>query len=353
MAQIERTGSVSFGDASLNVWEDDFPCRSNYQDQRKWETAFKRQVFSRIVQQLNRLGWKCAVPDEKISRYGLSFARNFRYCTKGDLQADLGISGRHIEFKMFQNVNAPDRPDYGGRYQYDKEKHMPYVMRLEMERTRRRIRDYLCNVFSGYEFNSDKSAGRTGKVGPNNLTAMEWLEGCYKTSCHFKGDLTKYEIQDFNKKSADGAMLEHGQRVYFFDYHGRINTGIAFYNINNMWWVITGKYGHNNKSCSELYDKIPEKFRIKRNAKQRRQRLESELAKAIKAMDFERAAILRDIVFPKVDLFLVWHKEHELFHRPGFMGYTSNEIDAGKFTEDEVKSFSGDDRNEVRRIEAA
>ena len=29
---------------------------------------------------------------------------------------------------------------------------MPYLLRLEMERTRRRIRDYLCAVFSGYRF---------------------------------------------------------------------------------------------------------------------------------------------------------------------------------------------------------
>ncbi|AZD65984.1 hypothetical protein SAMN04489802_4410 [Pseudomonas chlororaphis] len=40
-------------------------------------------------------------------------------------------------------------------YQSDKEKHIPYLMRQEMEHTRRRIRTYLCNVFSGYYFDEE------------------------------------------------------------------------------------------------------------------------------------------------------------------------------------------------------
>ncbi len=75
-----------------------------------------------------------------------------RWCSKGDLKADLKVSGRSITFEMFQNVNAPDRPDHGGRHQSNKEFHMPYVMRLEMERTHRKIRDYLCAVFTDYKF---------------------------------------------------------------------------------------------------------------------------------------------------------------------------------------------------------
>lgn len=51
-------------------------------------------------------------------------------------------------------MNTPTRPDHGGRYESNLEACMPYVLRLEMERTRRRIRDYLCNVFSGYTFDS-------------------------------------------------------------------------------------------------------------------------------------------------------------------------------------------------------
>ncbi|MCK9394194.1 MAG: UvrB/UvrC motif-containing protein [Methylobacter sp.] len=336
MPQIKRTGKVSFGDASISVFEDP-ECQVSL-------------VFLRIVQQLNRLGWKCAVPEDMIEKYGINFARSYRHCQKGDLKADLELSSRCIEFNMFQNVNAPDRPDHGGRYQDNKEFHMPYLMLLEMERTRRRIRDYLCAVFSGYEFDT-KHRGIYLK--PLAKTAIECIQSQYAESCHFKGDLTQYEIQDYNRKStADGGMLNHGQRVWFFDYHGRASTGIAYYNINNMWWVITGKYDYTNEASHKLFTAPPDNIRIKRNSSQRRKRLESELSKAIKAMNFERSAILRDIIFPKGELFVVWHTEHGAYHKCGFCGYTNNVIDAGKFTAKEAKGWDKAP-NEVRRVEEA
>lgn len=352
MAQIDRKGSVRFGDASLSVWEEGLiTARNNggYKSGKEWETKFKKDVFLRIVQQLNRLGWTCVVPEEMIEQCGVSYARNHRYCTKGDLQADLSLHGRCIELEMFQNVNAPDRPDRGGRYQSNKEDHMPYVMRLEMERTRRTISGYLCNVFSGYEFDTDKKGIREK---PLSKTAIEQIHDHYAESWHFKGDISNYEIHQGNKKTADGELLNHGQRVWFFDRKGRVCTGIAYYNINNMWWVVTGKYDYRNLCCSELFTSIPDNFRIRRNASLRRKRLESELSKSIKEMNFERAALLRDFIFPKGDLFVVWHTGHNLYHRSGFCGYTSNIIDAGKFTADEVVGWR-DQQNEVRNLKAA
>lgn len=342
MAQIDRTGLVSFGDASLHVLEDP-DCRV-FLD---WENKFKKDVFLRIVQQLNRLGWSCVVPEEMIDKYGLNFARKHRYCIKGDLQADLEVSGRVIKIEMFQNVNAPDRPDHGGRYQSEKEKHMPYLMRLEMERTRRRIRNYLCNVFSGYEFKPSK------KRIPQ-ITATELAHQYRADSGHYVKELDRARISSpgYQDKAADGGQLENGVRVWGFDYKGRAISGIAYYSLNGNWQVVSGKHSLSHHWHNTLYTAPPENIRVKRNSDLRRRRLEFELSKAIKVMNFERAAVLRNIAFPKGDLFVVWHKEHRLYHRPGFQGYTANIIDAGKFTASEVSSWGDDGLNEVRRIEA-
>jgi hypothetical protein len=344
MAQIQRSGKVRFGDASLHVWEDpDGPVRS------AWENQFKKDVFLRIVQQLNRLGWTCYVPEEMIERYSAKFARNHRYCTKGDLQADLEITGRCIKFEMFQNVNAPDRPDYGGRYQRNKEFHMPYLMRLEMERTRRRIRDYLCNVFSGYEFEP-----RSPKMGINGVTAMEYAAHDRRTSGHYVAELDRARICNPGyEQSADGHQLENGMRVYAMNRHGRMITGIAFYSLNGNWQIVSGRYGLECIWHKQIWVNNPGNLRDRRDISIRRKRLEDEMAKAIKAMNFKRAETLRDILFPKgSELFVVWHKDHKLYHRPGFCGYTSNVIEAGKFTADEIKGYAND-QNEVRRLEAA
>jgi len=336
--RLKRTGTVSFGDASLSIWEEGMPGKFGLA--QEWERCFKREVFLRIVQQLNRLGWSCAVPPDKVKSYGRRYAENSRLCSKGDLHAELDLSGRHIELKMWQSINTPTRPDHGGRYESNKEAIMPYLLRLEMERTRRRIRKYLINIFEGYEPPTKRHDGRSEKRGPGALTAEQWIAATYETSSHFKGDTTAYRISDYNNKSADGGVIQHGERVWGFDHKGRPFTGIAHYNINNMWWVATGKYDVRNEASFRLYVAPPTELRVKRNDKLRRSCLERELNAAISAMDFRRAEIIRDLLWPvKQDLFLVYHCEHECFHCTGFSGYTKDRLAAGKFTLEEVRGW--------------
>lgn len=347
--QIERAGSVSFGDASLSVWEEgisDARKTGGYAGVQAWELAFKRDVFARIVQTLRRLGWVCAVPPKEETQNSASFALNFRSCSKGDIKGELHISGCHISFDMWQGVNTPTRSDHGGRYERDLEGCMPYRLRLEMERTRRRIRDYLCNVFTAYAFDpKHRSIYRK----PLAMTAMQRIEQHYAESCHFKGDWAK-QLKEYgtpmmtqcfngNRKSADGVMLEHGQRVWFADRKGRICEGTALYNINSMWWIVTGKYDYTNEACFHIYAKCPESPCVKRNAEIRRKRLEQEMNKAVARMDFKRAEVLKGVLFPTGPLYAIWHKEKSVFFAISYCGYRDSLADAGKYTRDELKPY--------------
>lgn len=295
--RINRTGRIVLGDAELNVWEEDTPKVGAAWEQ--WERNFKHQVFKRIIQKLNRLGWKCVIPEEKLTNYSLSFARNYRYCTKGDLKADLGLQGRHIEIKFFQSVNTPTRPDHEGRYEHNKEAIMPYLLKLEMERTRRQITNYLCNVFTGYIVQE-----RDPEMGFLGVTALEWIQNHTRKCWHFKKDIGRRSGEDIpgNNRSADNLTVKHGKKVWITDYNGRIRTGIAYYNINNMWWVITGKYERFNKSSFQIFVKQPKDLRAKLNHKLRAMRLNQLLKQSIEDMNFEKAAILRDILYPDYKL---------------------------------------------------
>lgn len=343
---IDRTGTVSFSDASLSICEEGISAAraaGGYQATKAWEREFKRAVFARIVQTLNRLGWTCVMPEidpHSVKHYGGDVARwsaeRKRDCAKGDLKGHLDISGRCIEFEMWQDV-TPAKNLNGGRYDFDKEDRMPYVLRLEMERTRCRIRDYLCNVFAGYTFKESKPTR-----GPSGLTAIEYIQADVRACWHYNKELDRRSGEEScgNNRSADGSTVKHGAKVWFADYHGRICTGTAFYNINNMWWVITGRYDARNLGSFEIYAARPDGLRIKRNADLRRKRLEQELNTAVKAMKFERATQLRDILFPgDKTLFNVWHNEHQLYHRAGFCGYTADQSQAGEFTADEVRDW--------------
>ena len=341
--QIAREGRVSFGDASVSVWEEGISAAraaGGYDGEKAWELAFKRQVFARIVQTLNRIGWTVC-PWERAKLYP-AIANRHRTCSKGGLQAELSVSGRCIDFKMWQDVTPSENPN-GGQYDFDKEKRMPYVLRLEMERTRRRIRDYLCAVFTGYTFDSRPS---TTCRRPMQFTAMELIEQSYAESCHFKGDIADYlknngytKLPSYNCTSLDGQRIQHGQRVWFQDYDGRIGEGIAYYNINSMWWVVPGRYDRRNISTGDIWVNPPEKPRVKRNERQRRKRLEGELAKAVKAMDFDRAKVLKGILWPEPEPLFHIIKEGAYF-RPNYSGYTNDAVDAGKYTKAELKPYA-------------
>lgn len=354
MAKQNREGTVTFRDASLAVWEEGLHSNMTFQERDQWEEDFKVQVFKRMVWMLRKLGWQTEIDAEDFAdtkkRHGLKFAQRWasrsRLCSHGDLKGEIQVSGRCIKFEMWQGVNTPTRPDHGGKYESNKEAVMPYLLRLRMERTRRKLRDYLLHLFEGYTF-EDKSP-RASNVGVGALTAIEALEQRIKRSGHYKAELGHAEIHAKPYRySADRVELQHGvTMVYSFDHRGRPFYGTAYYDLNGNWNVHTGKYHclwqqYHNK----LYVNPPQNLRMKRNADRRRSRLEGEMAKAVKAMDFKRAEVIKNILFPTNEqLYVVKHPEGK-YHRSNFCGYTHNLIDAGKFTKAEIGRYA--DNNEI------
>lgn len=290
MIQINRSGIVRHTEKTLGVWEEP-PFPLGFTPQAiAWGQEFKRVVFARIVQQMNRLGWHVEVSPDHLKRHGREFARKYRACSKGHLRAELSLSGRHISLEFWQGVNTPTRPDYGGRY--ERIEAMPYLIRLEMERTRRRITQYLCAVFTDYRVEDKRSPGRL------QLTAVEKIHAHYQECWHFKGDWADYvargQAYSYNRGSADCTLLEHGQRVWLRDGRGRWITGTAYYNINNMWWVALGRYDYTNVGSHQLHTVQPANLRQKQNRDRSVTALRRLLDAAIKSAQFERAALYRD-----------------------------------------------------------
>lgn len=354
--QIDRTGSVSFGDASISVWEEGIAEARNkggHKGEEQWERSFKCQVFDRVVQTLNRLGWTVTMPDIKaydVKHYGGTVARwaaeRRRECTKGGLAGELTVQGRVVELKMWQTVLPHENPN-GPQYDFEKQKRMPYVVRLEMERTRRRIRDYLCNVFTEYLFEE-----RTPNVKPASMPALEWIASRWAENEHANPDEWEdaarrdVEIDPYNRKSGDGLKLEHGQRVYTTNYHGRWLVGHA-YKDGGMWDVVVSHLSYERKSANELYVNRPPDLRSKHNQRQRRKRLEQEMQKAVKAMNFKRAELLKTILFPSNEtLYLIKTKGDSrskgAYFAPDYCGYRNSPVDAGKYTRAELKPYFGD-----------
>lgn len=306
MSAPSRTGIISFGDAYLSIWEEPGQPLISGND---WEPAFKRDVFARIVQTLNRLGWTCTMPpidEHKVKAYGGTVERRSRerrrFCVKGNLKADLGISGRLIDLQMYQSVNCPTRPDNEGRYEYEKEACMPYVLRLEMERTRRRIRDYLCNVFDGYSFQPPPITSPN----PDPLAFFNagWdsehdkKRGDHRFERDANGWPSDRALGSWDRTDRDGVRLEHGSIRYARDSKGRLRRGRVYGGINGMWMLVygPGRNDHMHHTAKSYFTYAAGMPRKVVSAQRRQQRLQAELDKAVKAMNFERAAVLRDVL---------------------------------------------------------
>lgn len=347
IGRIDRTGVIHITDAALRIWEDDIPSPSGpggHKARDAWEAKFKKDVFTRVIQTLNRIGWTVEQPAIKphdVKHYGGTVARwateRHRDCSKGDLKGELKINGRCIDFEMWQGVNTPTRPDHGGRYESDKEAVAPYLLRIEMDRTRNRIRDYLCNVFTGYTV---KPADP--KIGINGVTAAEKAAHNRRTSGHYRKELDRAEISmPSNARARDGGTIEHGAKVWAVGRKGRIITGTASYGLNDRWSIVSGRYGLISVGASEIFTRQPEHLRVKRNQAEGRKILERKMQAAAQAMDYRRAQAMKNVLFPEGPLFAIWSKHNNAYFGVMYSGYAPNIDDAGKYTRAELKPYLG------------
>lgn len=309
IGQIDRTGAIRFHDASLQIWEDSIPSANStdgFKQRDEWERTFKHQVFKRIVQKLNRLGWSVGTWDKAEQYKCISNAR--RSCRKGGLEAELSVSGRCIEFNMWQNV-TPSENRNGGRYDFDKEKRMPYLLRLEMERTRCQIRDYLCNVFTGYTFSQPKV--RSPNPDPLAYFNDSWdgeyekRKGLHRFERGPNGWPSDKELGSWSRTDKDGVDLNHGDLRWCRDHKGRLIRGRVYGGINGMWMMVygPGQWDYTQQCADSFFtyrpDETPYKEAIDKG--KQRKRLERELTTSVAQMNFKRAQVLKGILFPELD----------------------------------------------------
>lgn len=264
---IVFTGVMRFSDGSLSI-NVNRPDYKNWSDeQAHWNSQLHIQVFNRVLEELERLGYSI-----KQQNYIFTYPGH-KYCRNGDLRLDVEVDHGSIILKFFQNVNAPNRPERGGRHEHNKQNLMPYLILLEMKRTRNRIKKMIMDNYD-FTFEDDfKRKSRFDIVGPEGLTAYEWIQEDYK---HEGLTIEKLEESHgynstYNNQSADKKRLIQGQQVWFYDRKKRLNLGKVYYRSNSMWWVVTGKYGYGIESSHSLYVEKPHGVREKGNKNIRKQ----------------------------------------------------------------------------------
>lgn len=312
---------VRIHDTHIGIWQGD-----------PNDPSFRAEIYAPLLNALKRRGWAINADPEILKHYRL-LSPDRRLAARGNLRAEIGISGRAVEVKFWAETWPLDNPN-GRRYDFDKLKRMEYLDRLRVRLEFRRTVEWL-----------ETLAPVTVKAdAPESMPALERIERRYRESWHSDKNLGRPVCKyAYNGTSKDGQRIEHAATVWYADCKGRIGRGTAYYNINNMWWVTPNQFELVNLSSGEIYTAPPQNLRVKRNERQRRARLEGELAAAVRRMDFRRAETLRNILFGSEQIYLIWHREHSAYYRPDYCGYTTDTISAGKYTREEAE-------REVRRV---
>ena len=201
-----------------------------------------------------------------------------------DIAFRSSCTGRHIEFRFYEPVIRDNKN--GGEYTSNKIKVMPYLKRLRVIRALNLLTGYLKE--HGY---SDHS-----KTYPEDGLAAIMKHRA--ELCDFQGkDFYERERQTYNVHDHDVEEMFDGDLRYFWNYHGRLERGKVYRNINNMWWIHTGPYSYWNVANFELFTWKPGMgSRKKWTPEQVQKKISKKLEAAIKAQDFERAIVLRDLI---------------------------------------------------------
>lgn len=313
---IKFAGKIRFGDSSLIISADRPDYKNWSKEEAHWKSQLHIQLFNLVLKELGNLGFN--IKQQKNIFRG----PNSKYCRKGDLRLNVIVEHGSIKLDFYQNVNAPSRPDHGGCYEHNQHKLMPYLILLEMKRTRNRIKKL---IMDNYDFSFEDDFPRKSFwdcVGPEGITAYEWIHEEYKQDGI---TLEKLETShgynsSYNNQSADKKRLTQGQIVWFYDLKKRLNFGRAYYRSNSMWWVVTGNYAYVINGSHDLYVEKPHDIREKGNKNIRKKRISQAIFEAKNKGNLKLADKLQNLFereFSEKGLFITRDQARNYFAHVG------------------------------------
>jgi len=328
MTTLRAPISINIHDAHFGIWQD------NAND-----PTFRDDIFLPLLKAMKRRGWVVTADPETLKHYRcLSTSR--RLASKGDLRAKIRISGRVIELDYWAETWPIDNTN-GRQYDFEKMARMNYLDRLRVQLEMSRLQSWLetlapieCKVLEA-----------------KDLPALQRIERRYAESWHSDKSLGRPVCRhDGNSTSKDGERIVHGATVWYVGHNGRVERGVAYYNINNMWWVVPSVDTLCNLASHEIFCRQPADLRTKQNERARRERLETELALAVRRMDFRRAELLKNILFGAEKVYLIWARDKQAYYRSNYAGYTTDTISAGRYTRAEAESEVGRVPHELEAV---
>ncbi|WP_156290753.1 hypothetical protein [Oceanobacillus salinisoli] len=219
-----------------------------------FDSDISHPTMKRLLEMMQKRGWKIQTDQRILEEYPILADDHFEG-RKGDLKFKAEKYPAGFNFEFFQDINVENTN--GGYYDFDKFEKMPYLIKLRFLLEKK----YMIKLLDdeGYSDGSES----TFKY------AYEEVMHRIKSCCHYKEgkELPDFEIEEYNAKDKDGKILKNGQVKYFRDRKGRLQRGVIYHNINNMWWTILNKYEFTNIASFYFFDLDTEENRKRKLVK--------------------------------------------------------------------------------------
>lgn len=230
------------------------------------------KLYQAVIRKLGRMKFK-VTEDPRIKADYPTLSPSHRYGINQGLEVDIQIYPTGFKLEFYQNINTGERPVGKGKYCFNKYDLMVYLMKKKLEYTLLQITRF---IQSKQEVKLEYSD--TPKLAEEAIIKhVQTYSFAPKNQVYAMADLEKHMSQydhTCNAIDRDEKLIKCGQVKYFrCFYTGRLNRGVVYHNINNMWWVIVNKFYYRNLASFELFDPSAEDFKARRKARDRRSKV--------------------------------------------------------------------------------
>lgn len=200
-----------------------------------------KEDLNKVFALLESRGFTVQADQEVLAKYPRHAVTNWEG-RKGHLQFKSNIYPNGFELEFFQEVVTKHK--HGGFYDSDKQKLMPYLIRLEFSLTCTYVRELMASL------------GIPDESTPDFVRAMDYIRHSVTSCWHYvEGkELPGYTVDGYNGKDRDEKRLVNGQVKYFRDNKGRLMRGNIYYSLNNNWFVVLNERSYTCVSASSLFD---------------------------------------------------------------------------------------------------
>jgi hypothetical protein len=161
-----------------------------------------------------------------------------------------------VEFGNIQNLWKDKPQNFWNDPSDDRHTKLTYLEGLAVKLEIKKLMQF-CDKYN-HEFVPEDSSFNPEEYIINKLNINSHIHG--KVTC--LNDIKKSIAEDsydytHNSTDANGKKIICGENKYFYDYFTRrLSVGVAWHNINNMWWVIVNNRKY-NIACFNLFDFDP------------------------------------------------------------------------------------------------